>query len=234
MSVRRSHLAWSALLGLISGAPLLEAGSFRVAPVRIDLSARRPHSTLSVSNNGTERVTVQAEAFVWRVERDEDRLNETDDVLVNPPIFTLEPGATQLLRLGLREWISSRTEQTYRIVLEEVPPPRRPTEVGIRTLLRLSIPLFIQPTGSTSQPDGSLALAVENIGRVHTRLRQFSVTADDQPQGDFVMSVPTYVLAGTRRQWTFDGARIPHARELHVNGQTEGAELHATAPIQVR
>jgi len=243
MRIKPCQFAWPAVLWLTFAASTLSAGSFRVAPVRIDLTSHRPHSTLEISNAGTDRVTVQAEAFAWQFERDEDRLEDTDDVLVNPPIFTIEPGGTQLLRLGLREWIPGDVERTYRVILEEVPPARRPDDIGIRTLLRISIPLFVQPNGGASpelvwsavqQADGRVALAVENVGKQHARLRQFSVTSDDRKETDFVMSVPTYILAGTRRLWTIDGGSLPRARELHVRGQTEEAELHATAAVGVR
>lgn len=132
-----------ALIGLLAASTLL-AGSFRVSPVRIDLSAHKPHTTVQVTNIGADRVTLQVDAYSWHFAEGEDRLVDSDDILVNPPVFTLEPGASQVLRLGLREYTPANAETPYRVILEEVPPPQRSGVNGIVTLLRVSIPLFVQ------------------------------------------------------------------------------------------
>ena len=80
------------LLWLVAVQPMLDAGSFRVAPVRIDLSARRPYATLRIANAGADTVTVQVDAYEWQIQGGADRYPETDDIIANPPIFTLEPG----------------------------------------------------------------------------------------------------------------------------------------------
>jgi fimbrial chaperone protein len=242
MRARRFHLVGTALFWLIASARLLGAGAFRVAPVRIDLSIRHPHSTLEVSNLGDQRVTLQVGTFVWQVDQGADRLQDTDDILVNPPIFTLDPGSRQLLRLGLREWMPGDTEKPYRIILEEVPPTRLEALHGIQTLLRISIPLFVQPAAgvhpqlvwsANRSTDGSLVLSVENVGKQHTRVRRFSVSAEGHPEPDFVMPTPTYLLPGTKRLWTINGTRIAGASELDVQAQTEGAELDATTSVRI-
>jgi len=245
---------------LVAAAPLLQAGSFRVAPVRIDLTARQPYGTLQVTNAGTERVTVQVDAYAWRIEDGQDRYVDTDDILINPPIFTFEPGATQLLRVGIRQRDSNgadrtkseppvprrhgareagpgEVERTYRIVLEEVPSATRAMGMGIQTLLRMSIPLFVPGSADANpelvwsaakRPDGKLLLSVENRGNQHVQLRQLSVQVGESAKPDFVLPAPSYVLPGTRRDWIVTGTA---GARLQIDGQTDKGNLHETAVV---
>jgi fimbrial chaperone protein len=229
-----------ALIGLLAASTLL-AGSFRVSPVRIDLSAHKPHTTVQVTNIGADRVTLQVDAYSWHFAEGEDRLVDSDDILVNPPVFTLEPGASQVLRLGLREYTPANAETPYRVILEEVPPPQRSGVNGIVTLLRVSIPLFVQSSqrgtsdlvwSAVRQTDERMVLTVENRGTQHARLSQFQVLADEKTA--FSVSMPTYVLPGTRRDWTIDGTPVPPSGELHIRAKTEEKDLNATAMVGAR
>jgi fimbrial chaperone protein len=240
MPMKPGNIALAGLLWLAAAQPVLRAGSFRVAPVRIDLSARRPYATLKVANADSERVTVQVDAYLWQIQGGADQYPETDDILANPPVFTLDPGATQLVRLGLRQPTPSGVERSYRVILEEVPHEAPNGWRGIQTLLRISIPLFIQSDTAggadlvwlaSRQAGGQLLLSVENRGNTHALLRQFNVVADGGSEQDLVVPTPTYVLPGSKREWTLEGARVSGARKLLVRGQADGGDWYATVAV---
>src|SRR5690242_12258323 len=119
-----SMRALSKLLGLLAlagGCSMLWAGSYTVMPIRIELSARRLQTTVEVANRGDEATTIQAHIVSWSAAGVEELLSDNDDILLNPPIFTLAPGRQQFVRLGLRRPKPSEVEITYRLILEEVP-----------------------------------------------------------------------------------------------------------------
>ena len=134
-------------LALACGASLLwapliawpaSAGTLQVNPVLLEVNASRRTAMVTLRNEESEPVTVRAYPLQWRQADGEDVYEETSAVIVSPPIFTIAPGATQLIRVGLRS--PSGDRRAYRLIIEEV-PDARPTN-GIRVALRLNLPLY--------------------------------------------------------------------------------------------
>ncbi|MDA8656068.1 fimbria/pilus periplasmic chaperone [Luminiphilus sp.] len=78
---------------------------------------------LTVRNDGTEPASLQMEMLNWSQAQGQDVLTPTRELLANPPIFTVPAGGSQLVRVGLRRAPDGQRELTYRIVLQELPPP---------------------------------------------------------------------------------------------------------------
>ena len=97
------------------------AGSLSVTPVRVELSNAQRSAALTVRNDGDQPSVVQAQLVAWSQESNEDKLDPTVDLLASPPIFTVAPGASQILRVALRRAPDSAVERTYRILVTEVP-----------------------------------------------------------------------------------------------------------------
>ena len=107
----RSFLALAACLFSAASS----AGSFNVAPIRIELPAARRAASIEVQNSGDAAAQLQVERFLWKRDNGgDDDLEATEAFLVTPPIFTLQPGQRQIVR-----------------VLMQVPPdPRRDHLLG--------------------------------------------------------------------------------------------------------
>src|SRR5712692_1255538 len=98
---RRAVLAHTAsALGLCPARA--QAGAFNVSPVRIALSQTHPTAILTMQNNGDQAVVVQIEVMAWSQADGKDIYTLSRDLLANPPIFTLVPQGTQIVRIGLR------------------------------------------------------------------------------------------------------------------------------------
>ena len=78
------------------------AGSFTVNPVRETLSATQAVAAVTVRNVGTEPSVVQLETSSWNQHDGQDALVSTTEVLATPPIITVPPGASRIIRVGLR------------------------------------------------------------------------------------------------------------------------------------
>src|SRR4249920_2225792 len=95
------HLA-AALIGLLTAGSAL-AGSFQVSPVRIELTPSAPTAPINVRNESTtDTVVVQLRAVSWKQENGEDNYAPSTELIATPPIFTLQPGGSQTVRVGLR------------------------------------------------------------------------------------------------------------------------------------
>jgi fimbrial chaperone protein len=180
------------------------AAGFQVQPVRLDLDAAQNNAVLTVSNPTKAPLLIQAEAFAWRQENNEDILEPTSALLLNPPIFELAPGARQLVRVGRRPGMPSAAgrEASYRLWLSQLPNAGTDASQGIRLLFRVSLPVFIASTDpGRARPVWSLtreALVLSNSGTRHLHLRETKLLRID---GTAVSLPMRYVLPGAYVSW---------------------------------
>ena len=160
----------------------VRAADVTLTPVNVRLDRANDRATVQVYNNGQEPVLMQAEAIVWQRVQGLDIDGPTTDLIVNPPVFTVQPGQTQVLRLGLRRSTELAQEATYRIVLREVPLPR-PSDAlnvagSVRVLVALRVPVYVQPAKVrrseqwkvSRAANGDLMAEVANTGNVHLKV----------------------------------------------------------------
>lgn len=167
-------------LALLLSLPSV-AADLGIMPVAVHLDHQRDRATVQVVNQGAEPVILQAETIAWQRLEGVDHDAATGDLIVNPPLFTLQPGQTQIVRLGLRRPIEARHEATYRLVLREVPAPQDSQQgVGgkLRMLVALRVPVYVAPAVVTRDErwqarrdsEGNLVAQVTNAGNVHLKL----------------------------------------------------------------
>ena len=212
MNLRKNISAWAGLAALLALSPAF-AGTFTISPLRVDFADATGMAVLTVRNEDATPVVVQTQGLAWSQEAGQDALTPSRDILISPAVFTLQPGGSQLVRVALRRNVDPVRELTYRVLLQEVPQVASPGFNGLQVVLRLSVPVFVEPlTPAAAQvawiasrgDDGRLSLSARNDGSAHARIHGFSVkTADgattvlDQPE-------LAYVLPGSSRHWTFD------------------------------
>jgi fimbrial chaperone protein len=217
------------------------AGSFSVNPVRVNLSAKQPVAAITVRNESNEPTLVQLEALAWSQSLGKDVTVPSADVLATPPIFTLPPKGTQIVRVGLRRPAGSSTnESTYRLTLREVPPKKE--KAGLNVTLLVSMPVFVTPATPTSpdlrwrvirDSDKQLRVHATNSGTAHAQIAKLDVSADGQSLAN--RTIAEYVLPGSTRQWTVNtGAAPAIGAKVHVASTTDfgnsSAEVVLEAP----
>jgi len=222
-----------ALLGLGS-LPAL-AGSFSVSPMRISLSSAKPVAALVVHNDSDEPTVVQLELVGWAQADDADVYAETADVLATPPILNVPAGGSRVVRIGMRRTPDRDRELTYRLFIQEVPPPLGADFQGMRMTLRVGVPVFIasaqKPKSqlqwrSVAASDGGVKLTLTNSGTEHLKITDFELTAADGERSSGVQHVSTYVLPGQSHDWTvkMNGSVAAGSRlrvKAHSDTQTE-------------
>lgn len=200
-------LTLAVLFTLFAGVGSAQA--FQVRPVRVDLGSRLPASQLVVTNPTAQTMLIQADAFDWSQNRDKETLNPTTNLIVNPPIFELAPGAQQVVRVGLRRAVESAVEVPYRIWLTQVATPGEASDSGVQMLLRVSLPVFVTGAGTGAPQavwqrdanDGAVELG--NSGARHLHVRELRLVADGakpEPLG------PCYALPGGLCRWAVPAA----------------------------
>jgi len=189
----------------------VSAGTLQVNPVLLEIDADRRTATVTVRNQEREPIAIRAYPLGWRQDGGEDAYAETSAVIVSPPIFTIAPGGTQLVRVGLRT--PSAAPQAFRLIIEEV-PAATPGE-GIRVALRLNLPLHAmmargEPAAlrwsARRQADGSWTLEAANAGSAYVRLDPDAARAATGIRFEDTVHLGT-VLPGATRRWRL-GAQL--------------------------
>lgn len=203
------------IAGLLACFPAIDAvraAQVSIRPLGVVLSGERSVETFTVTNPGNRPVTLQAETLSWGQDDGENLLDPTREILVTPPIFSVPPSGSQLVRVGLRRAPDPVVEMSYRVLFSEVPPPPEPGFTGLVVALRISIPVFVRPPqpvsadvkwrASMREGSGELHLQATNLGNAHFKLNGVDVLAGNAeigtvqslkyvlPQGSASLTVP--------------------------------------------
>lgn len=212
------------------------AGTFQVTPVRVELSATRGTAALTVSNNGSAAVVIQLQSAAWAQEAGVDQYSPTDDLIATPPIFTIQPGANQVVRVGLRRRPDANTELSYRLYLQEVPPAPELGFQGLQVALRIGIPVFVEPSLKTSaslsfaaqkNADNTLTVVTKNTSKAHVQVTDFKINLLGQEQAIATQQVSFYLLPLQERSWVLalDPKKKFSAKTVHVTAYTDAGTM---------
>jgi fimbrial chaperone protein len=214
-------------------------GTVTVNPVRIQVSSARPNAVLQITNHEDQPVTFQAHVVLWRFDGQKDVYSDSNDVMLNPPIATIGPHQTQIIRLGLRHPVEGPDEESYRLIVEEV-PQTKPGFSGVQTILRLSIPIFALPKAPTSSHvawqvsrtgDSRLRVVATNSGSAHVQIKSLEVSAADSQDGYLKGNSLTYLLPTQKREWLIDDKRAMTTRRINIVAVTDAGVLHEMVEV---
>ncbi len=217
------------------------AGSFTVNPVRLTLSATQSVAAVTVKNVGSEATVIQLEISSWTQAEGKDVLAATTELLGTPPIITVPPGASRIVRVGLRRPVDPQRELTYRLFLREVPPPE-PISQGLRVALLLSIPVFVVPPRmpgpqvqwqAVRTHDGNIQVQARNAGQSHVQLGEMEIRAAAGGPALATRSMAEYLLPDNGRQWTLAVGSAPSAgTPLIISSQADIGTLKANVTLE--
>jgi fimbrial chaperone protein len=238
--MRRVVGAWRTLALFAVAAlfqPFAWCGSFQVNPIRVDLSARAQTSALTVRNTGDEPVVVQVSIEAWSQDESKDVYAPTRELLATPPVMTIPPNEERIVRVGMRRAPDRSRELSYRLFLQEVPPPPKPGFQGLVVALRVGLPVFIAPAQGTAAPritwkavrtaDNKLEVTALNDGTAHLQVADISVLAGDAGTTVATYSGLTYVLPDQRRQWSLPLTAPLGASRIRLKAVTDAGNLDA-------
>lgn len=171
------------VLALCLWVPVTTAGQFNVSPVKLTLPAKAKSTSVTVTNTGKQVLGVRLRLYAWDKDAGQDRLMPASDLILTPPVLKLQPGRSQVVRIGRPSDIPvPEIEKTYRLVVTELALPKddkTPPAQGmaLRSVLEVSIPLFVPPARMVKDLQWTLdagpapALTVFNAGTVHSKLK---------------------------------------------------------------
>ena len=150
-------------------------------------------------------------------------------------------GGSQLVRMGLRRAPDPQRELTYRLFLQEVPPPPKPDFQGLQVALRIGVPVFVLPAVAAKPvlrwqaartPEGALKLSLANSGNAHIQIVNFRLSLPDSAQPWVTQQAADYVLPGQSRDWIVPANPAPPPGvTLHLFARTDAGDMEAEVVV---
>jgi fimbrial chaperone protein len=214
------------------------AQALAVLPVNILMQPGQKAATLTVTNQGTTETAIQIRAFAWNQPDGTDQLTTSDTIIVSPPLASIAAGATQVIRIILRQSPQS-SEDTYRILVDQIPPKAEPGVVHI--VLRMSIPIFAQPMARAVPhvqfhlefDAGQLYLVGINDGLHHEAIRNIELSTSDGRTLKADSSSSPYILAGVSRRWhiVVDGPLPLSSESLRLTAHADAGAIEQQVSV---
>lgn len=191
------------------------AASLQVSPVTLSFQPGQPALGMTLRNTGDAPLTGQVRVFSWTQDGKDDVLLPVPDLVASPPMVVIPSQAEQLVRVVRTKREPADHEQSYRLLIDELPPPQgaaTPGEVsgGVNFRLRYSIPVFVPMAGapaeakliwSLRQHDGGWYLAASNQGSSHAQLSVVRLLGSNGESFEVSAGLLGYALAGSGREW---------------------------------
>jgi fimbrial chaperone protein len=229
-----------------------EASAFTVTPVRILLGRGANSALLNVKNDSTDPIRFQISLKAWNQAPDGGmQLSDTTDLVFFPSLMELGPGEEKKVRVGSTFKAPVMTERSYRIFIEELPPPQvtatateKQTAAQVRVLTKMGVPIFIQPATLTTKVDVSdmsvdgrkVSFDVKNTGNTFFTVTKVAISGLSATGASTFRREQDgwYVLAGGLRHFTIEVPQdaCPLTKKLAVDVSSSLADDHGN-PIPI-
>jgi len=182
-----------------------------ISPVIVELSPARKVVSITVTNASEAALNFQTETLSWSQPAGQDHYEESNDLMVVPPIATIGPGASQIFRVTTR-MPPGPQEQAYRLILEDITETTAAAANSATVNLRVrhSLPVFVAAPGKArmaaqvgpcAAPAGAGCARLDNIGTRYLAITSLTIAAGAWKKE---MPLATRVLAGAWHEWKFD------------------------------
>ncbi|EKE82114.1 molecular chaperone [Idiomarina xiamenensis] len=223
-------------LSLFIASPVSRAESLLIWPLMPTLASGAKSVAIHIENTGQTSRTLQFRVLQWQQPNHTDHgwdstgrhetYHQQQRVIASPPVATIAPESTQLIRLVYFQGTvpEAEQEQAYRVLIDDITPIAADNDNAFNFRMRYSVPLFLsrpqtvpmpKKTGSYSDylnehinvycraiDDETAELHIHNHGAVHLRLAQLQVLGAEQQtlfhNGEGLFG---YVLPGAKQRW---------------------------------
>ncbi|VVD86366.1 P pilus assembly protein chaperone PapD-like protein [Pandoraea communis] len=181
--------------------------TLQVSPVIVNILPTQPATTLTLGNSGDLPIHGQLRLYAWTQRNGDNVLTPTEALIASPPIVRIEPGERQIVRLVHVAQKPEHHEQSYRLLVDELPSADAAVTDGVSIRLRYSLPVFVQARDAQAPSlhfDVRMAqgeVEVRNDGERHAQLGATRVLDTSGRSVELARGLLGYVLAGQTRRF---------------------------------
>lgn len=186
------------------------ASALGVSPTLLEISSSNPIASIILTNERDIPITVQLETVRWEQYQEKEVYVPTEDLIVTPKIFIIQPNSSQLVRMGFEKNIFKKKELAYRLFAQEVFPKLRSKSNELKIALRLSVPVIVKPITPIQQEakwhieelrNNNIKISAHNTGNSVIFINLLQALSDKHLP--ITKDTPTfaYLLPGTKKTW---------------------------------
>ncbi|MEP6940096.1 MAG: molecular chaperone [Rudaea sp.] len=244
------HRRKALLHALLAGSGLLcghaIASGLQVSPVSLSLEPTQNADGLWLSNSGDDVVHAQVRVYHWAQEGGEEKLTPSRGLVISPPMMQLAAGDKQLIRVirvGTPPSGAGAVEDSYRVVIDELPIEAKDKKKGLQFVLHYSVPIFIEPLGGTPVPqlhwalqrEGEhVVLEVANTGSGHAQFADLAFTDNAGRRTELAQGLLGYVLPGATVRWALKPSATTFVGGGNLEALMNGTKATQTASLADR
>ncbi len=227
-------------LNLLAMATAASAASLQVSPVNIEVPSPGTASTVELVNLGKDQINAQVRIFEWKQIDGKDELVPTRDVVASPPALKMTAGKKSVIRIVRTNKAPVQGEETYRLVVDEIPSASKPRETGVNFAVRYSIPVFFNAAGVANDvawtariEKGRLRLTAHNSGDRRLRVSSLRATTKSGAAIKISDGLAGYVLGQSSRDWSvkLGGKSVAPGTSIMITAQGDNGPIEATAKV---
>ncbi len=236
-----SVLTAVAMLGAASPS---NAAQLRVEPVSLELDAPAAAGTLTLRNDDDVAVTAQTRVFRWSQSAGKETLEPTTDVVASPPAVKLSPHADYVVRVVRVTKQPVQGEESYRVIVDQIPQPPKQTVRAINLLVRQSIPVFFRSrqlsaaavSWSLAYEGDKLVVTARNDGQERLRIASLQLRNAAGQTISFGSGLVGYALGRSSMSWVAPGnvRNFGSGGAVSISAVSDKGRINATAPAPVR
>lgn len=212
------------------------ASNISVEPTTVILTPKNTVQSITVANADVQPLLLQIQSMAWTQMNGLDSYQNTQDLLISPPIVNIPPGEERIIRIGfINQAFPLKAERPYRIFLQQVLTDKETHLINsdkIKVALRIGIPVFIEPQTNpqpqliwkrTVSKNGEIFLSANNIGTKHVKINAIQIK--DANNKTFLLDDFKYILPNSTQYWTLPKDRhIQSPLSLRIEASDQSTE----------
>ncbi|YCI06533.1 molecular chaperone (plasmid) [Ensifer sp. D2-11] len=219
----------------------VNAASLIISPTSVERIAPDRAAVFHLRSKVSHPVGIEVRVLRWSKKGGVEQLRPTSDVVASPPSARLAPNGTRVVSVVRVSKEPLRSEESYRVVIDELPDPTGSTSGAESVAVQHVLPvLFRTPDAPAAEVDWSLArsrgwlmLVVENNGARRLRLSDVQLM-----QGGAVIArrdgFVGYVLPGLTRQWRVGRGDSYSGGVVTLSAKSNGSAIDAQVVVRGR
>ncbi len=233
--MRLTFAAFSTALSLIAAPASGFAASLQVSPTSLEVTAPGAATTLTLNNPGDAPLKAQIRVYRWCLVNGEERLDPATGVVASPPMATLQPKTNYVVRVVRVSKQPVIAEETYRLVVDEIPDRTNLPNRSVAMAFRYSVPVFFMTKDggapnlawSSQTRNGKTFVSATNTGTRRVRLADLQISDGKGKPVTIAKGLAGYVLARSSKSWVAPGLVQSAGTPLQITARGDLGPINA-------
>ncbi len=235
--MRLFFAAFCTTLTFATTTGVVSAASLQVSPVSLEIPAPEMSKTITLNNPGAAPLKAQIRVYRWSLVNGEEHLEPATEVVASPPLATLQPKTDYVVRIVRTAKTPVTVEETYRLLVDEIPDKSLQRPNSIAMAFRYSVPVFFTSkmaggpnlAWSTQVINGTTHVSATNTGGRRVRIADLKATDSQGKPVVIAKGLAGYVLARSSKSWVAPMGLQKTAQPLLITAQGDVGPINAQA-----